>query len=89
MNRRSVRNAASRKLVPKCQSLCSDCVDWESDIDGIRSPFRFEGMIRKAVHEFKYRNLRAIAGSWQHLLGEYLVENPIPYDVIVPVPLHH
>jgi ComF family protein len=70
------------------QSLCSNCVDWESDIDGIRSPFRFEGTIRKAVHEFKYRNLRAIAGKLANLIGDYLAENYIPYDVIVPVPLH-
>ena len=68
--------------------LCSSCIDWKADIDVIRSPFRFEGVIRKAVHEFKYRNLRAIAGQLAHFLGDYLMENPIPYDVFVPVPLH-
>jgi ComF family protein len=68
--------------------LCSDCIDWKANIDAIRSPFRFEGVIRKAVHEFKYRNLRAIAGQLAHFLGDYLTDNPIPYDVIVPVPLH-
>ena len=69
--------------------LCSNCVDWKADIDAIRSPFKFEGVIRKAVHEFKYRNLRAIAGQLASLLGEYLVtECPISADVLVPVPLH-
>ena len=68
--------------------LCSSCVNWKADIDAIRSPFRFEGVIRKAVHEFKYRNLRAIDGQLAHFLGDYLAENPIPYDVIVPIPLH-
>jgi ComF family protein len=68
--------------------LCSNCIDWKADIDAIRSPFRFEGVIRKAVHEFKYRNLRAIAGQLAHFLGDYLTENPIPYEVLVPVPLH-
>jgi ComF family protein len=63
-------------------------VNWASDIDAIRSPFRFEGLIRKAVHEFKYRNLRAIAGQLGLLLADYLKENPIPCDIIVPVPLH-
>ena len=48
--------------------LCSGCVNWKADIDAIRSPFRFEGVIRKAVHEFKYRNLRAIAGQSAHFL---------------------
>ena len=68
--------------------LCSNCIDWKADIDAIRSPFRFEGVIRKAVHEFKYRNLRAVAGQLAHFLGDYLTDNPIPYDIIVPVPLH-
>jgi len=68
--------------------LCSNCINWKADIDAIRSPFRFEGVIRKAVHEFKYRNLRAIAGQLAHFLGDYLTENPIPYEVLVPVPLH-
>ena len=68
--------------------LCSGCVNWKADIDAIRSPFRFEGVIRKAVHEFKYHNLRAISGQLAHFLGDYLTDNPISYDVIVPVPLH-
>jgi ComF family protein len=70
------------------QSLCSNCIDWESDIDGMRSPFRFEGTIRKAVHEFKYRNLRAIAGQLTKLMGDYLQGSDVPFDIIVPVPLH-
>ena len=69
--------------------LCSGCVDWQADIDAIRSPYRFEGVIRKAVHEFKYRNLRAIARQLASLLSNYLVTaDSMPGDVLVPVPLH-
>ena len=81
-------------ICPRCGKpqtdsvLCSSCIDWKADIDAIRSPFRFEGSMRKAVHEFKYRNLRAIAGQLAHFLDDYLINNPISYDVIVPVPLH-
>ncbi len=81
-------------VCPKCgkpqinEVLCVNCANWEADIDGIRSPFRFEGVIRKAIHEFKYRNLRVIAGGLAKLLGEYMVDNPIPCEVFVPVPLH-
>jgi ComF family protein len=63
-------------------------MDWEAEIDAIRSPFRFEGVIRKAVHEFKYRNLRAIAVRLADMMGDYLNTNPIPSDVLIPVPLH-
>lgn len=57
-------------------------------IDGIRSPFRFDDVIRKAIYELKYRNLRAISPSLAELLADYLRSNPLPGDVLVSVPLH-
>jgi ComF family protein len=68
--------------------LCDDCRDTPAPIDGIRAPFIFEGIVRQAVHELKYRNLRALAPTMAGWLYDYLVENPIPADVLVPVPLH-
>ena len=68
---------------------CPSCVAWQADIDGIRSPFRFDGLIREAIHQLKYRNLRALAVSLAQLLQDYLVANPMPGEVLVPVPLHH
>jgi ComF family protein len=81
-------------LCPKCgrpQSsgiLCPDCVPWKAHIDGIRSPFRFEGLARQAVHQLKYKNLRSLAQTLADLLSQYLVLNPIPVDILMPVPLH-
>ena len=81
-------------LCPKCGRpqtsghFCPDCVSWQSDIDGIRSPFRFEGAIRQAVYQLKYRNLRAIVPTVAGLMAEYLTAAPVPGDVLVPVPLH-
>ena len=69
-------------------TFCPACWGWQSHIDGIRSPFRFDGVIRKAVHELKYRNLRAMAGQLASLLFHYLETNPITGDLLVPVPLH-
>jgi ComF family protein len=57
-------------------------------MDGIRAPFLFDGLIRDAIHEFKYRNLRALAPLLAGLMHSYLAENPIPGDVLVPVPVH-
>lgn len=81
-------------LCPKCgrpQSsgiLCSSCVNWQAEIGGIRSPFRFDGIMRQAIHQLKYQNLRALAAPLAQLLGEYLRAYPLSGEVLVPVPLH-
>ncbi|MBN1366819.1 MAG: ComF family protein [Dehalococcoidales bacterium] len=87
-------NRVMPPISPKCGRpqpsgvLCSDCINWSSGIDGIRSPFRFEGVIREAIHQLKYRNLRALSPTLAEFLYEHLINYPLPADVIVPVPLH-
>lgn len=68
--------------------LCSGCVEWIASIDGIRSPFRFEGAVREAVHQLKYRNLRTLAPLLAGLLNDCMTATPLPAEVLVPVPLH-
>ncbi len=85
----------SSPICPRCGMpqadgiICSACSNRHHDIDGIRSPFRFEGVIRQAVLQLKYKNLRAIAEPLAELLGNYLDTHPIPGEVLVPVPLRH
>ena len=81
-------------LCPRCGKpqlsgiLCSSCVSWQAEIDGIRSPFRFDGVMRQAIHQLKYRNLRTLAAPLARLLNDYLITSPVPGEVLVPVPLH-
>ena len=81
-------------VCPRCgrhrpsETLCSDCIGWQAEIDGIRSPFEFDGVMRQAIHELKYRNLRAIAEQLAKILHDYLVTESIPAEILVPVPLH-
>ena len=81
-------------LCPRCGKpqpsgiLCPSCVGWQAKIEGIRSPFRFDGVMRQAIHQLKYRNLRALAAPLAKLLNDYLNTNPVPREVLVPVPLH-
>jgi competence protein ComFC len=86
-----------RLLRPFCQkcgkpessgSLCPTCWGQETAIDGIRSVCRFEGIIRQAIHELKYRNLKAISGCLAALMATYLRDSPVQGEVLVPVPLH-
>jgi ComF family protein len=57
-------------------------------IDGIRSPFKFDDVMRKAIYELKYRNLKAISPCLAELLTDYLKSNPLVGEVLVYVPLH-
>ena len=81
-------------LCPRCGRpqpsgiLCPSCVTWQAKIDGIRSPFRFDGVMRQAIHQLKYRNLRALVIPLAKMLQDYLVDNPMPAEVLVAVPLH-
>jgi len=68
--------------------LCPACVNWDASIDGIRSPFRFEGVIQKVIYQMKYRNLRTMIIPLTRLFNDYLGKNPLTGDVLVPVPLH-
>lgn len=70
------------------ENICPGCIEGTVAIDGIRAPFLFHGVIRQAIHELKYRNLKAIAPSLAGFLHEYLLDNPLPGDVLVPVPIH-
>ena len=81
-------------LCPRCGRpqpsgiLCLSCVSWQAEIDGIRSPFRFDGVMRQVIHQFKYKNIRALAAPLAQMLNDYLIINPLPVEALVPVPLH-
>ncbi len=47
-----------------------------------------EGLIREAILCFKYRNYRVAAPCLGRLMADYLSDNPLPGDVLLPVPLH-
>jgi len=81
-------------LCPRCGrpqlngNLCPACVGAPSALEGMRAPLVFEGVVRTAVHQFKYKNLRALAAPLAALMDEYLIRHPLPGEVLVPVPLH-
>ena len=65
-----------------------DCDQLSPELRELRSVFRFEGVIKKAVHQLKYNNLRDIAPTLAGFMTDFLKSNSIPGDVLVPVPLH-
>jgi len=69
-------------------SLCHACRTHPLKLDGLRSVFYFEGVIRQSVHHLKYSNLRALAMPLALLMRDYLETVPLPGEILVPVPLH-
>lgn len=77
---------------PGVAGLCRACRNrlpsTSNNLSGIRAPFLMEGLMQEAIHCFKYRNHRVAAACLGTLMAGYFAENPLPGDVLVPVPLH-
>jgi predicted amidophosphoribosyltransferase len=54
------------------------CTHYRQRIDGIRVPFRFNGLIRQAIHHLKSRNMKALAlaqplaGQWANVADAFV-----------------
>jgi ComF family protein len=95
-------NSCAKKLSRIYPPLCKRCGRPESSgrychecwgkqnnrIDAVRSVFVFEGTIRTAIHELKYRNLRDISVNLGEYMAEYYRNNGLKGDCLLPVPLH-
>ena len=68
--------------------LCQTCAQSGRRFDGVRAPFRYEGSIRQAILAMKYGGIRAAAPQLGDMLAEYLGANPLPSDLMGPVPMH-
>ena len=93
----SCKEKLPRLLSPICSKCgkpeasgitCPSCWQEKAEIDGIRSLFLFDNVMRKAIHQLKYYNLKAISPCLAHFLADYLATVPLPGEVLVPVPLH-
>jgi competence protein ComFC len=70
---------------------CKRCQKAPSHLDGLLVYAYHTGPLRQAIHEFKYQDLRSLAGSLGRMMGEgwaALSPHNLRIDVIVPVPLH-
>lgn len=94
---RSCSESLPRVRLPLCQrcgatvnegNLCPTCLNHPLAIDRIRSAFLFQGVVRQAILQFKYRHLKTMAAPLAQLLAEYLHSHPMMGEVLVPVPLH-
>ena len=57
-------------------------------LDGLRSAAWHTGPLRKAIHRFKYSGVRALEGPLGALLLAAWRREPLPAELLVPVPLY-
>ena len=57
-------------------------------MERLRSVFYFERQLRGAMHRLKYRGQAALATPLGQEMAAYWLRDPVPADVVVPVPLH-
>ncbi|MBI4298559.1 MAG: ComF family protein [Chloroflexi bacterium] len=72
----------------RSEATCQRCQESPLDIDGIRSPFLMEGVIRIMIHRMKYNDFRALATVLGRLLSSSMDAYLIPADFLMAVPLH-
>jgi len=93
----SCRQSLPRMRLPLCQrcaatvsegNLCHSCINHPLTIDGIRSIFIFQGAVRQAILQLKYKHLKTVAAPLSQLLAEFLRSHPLKGEVLVSVPLY-
>jgi ComF family protein len=90
--------AAVKPIEPPCcekcgepsvsDQLCANCRAHPLQIEKIRSVALFEGVLRQAIHRFKYERLASMAEPFGEMLAVYWRAELISADWLIPVPLH-
>ena len=73
---------------PGVDGICRWCLENPREFESLRSPYRFEGPVRDAIHALKYRRVRAASETLGGLMTQHLKRNAVRNDMLVPVPLH-
>jgi ComF family protein len=68
--------------------LCTSCRAHPLQIEKIRSVALFEGVLRQAIHRFKYERLSGLAEPFGEMLAAYWRAEQLAADWVIPVPLH-
>lgn len=81
-------------ICPRCgdaavaDEVCPRCRKSPLQIESIRSVVYFEGVLREAIHDLKYRGRTVLAEPLGNLMATYWLHHGRTVDVVVPVPLH-
>ena len=77
-----------RAMAASPGAICSFCSSYPLCLDSVRAAVEFDGLIRQAVHAFKYQGQRVLAQPLGGLMAQAWDSRPVPFDCVMPVPLH-
>lgn len=74
-------------------SHCTNCAAQAPAFRSCRSLGVYDGVLRSAIHQFKYRDRPQLAGPLGHLLADYARAqasdlNGLRFNALLPVPMH-
>lgn len=67
---------------------CPICQMRRIRLHGLRYANDYTGVLRKTIHEFKYKNQRRLAGPLGTVLAATFQRHHLQVDALVPLPLH-
>lgn len=69
--------------------LCQECIGEERHFEMSKSPYAYEGLIKKSIYSYKYYNKPYFYKLFGRLLIDYMIStNYTDFDFITSVPLH-
>ena len=80
-----------RCAMPLVEGVCPECRGVDFAFDSAHAVGAYEGVLRDAIHAFKYNSQKVLCEPLAKLMIDYLAANRIllsSIDVIVPVPIH-
>ena len=81
-------NRCGRRLRDNLTGLCDACAGELPALTGCFAAVYSDGAARTAIHRLKYNDRARLAEPLAGLLVEWWRANPLPVDLIVPIPLH-
>lgn len=74
--------------VPARESPCPGCREAPLDVDGLRSIFPYDGLVRTAIIELKYHGLSSLGEELGGWMADQ-IRSGVAADLVTAVPLHH
>jgi len=68
--------------------ICMECIETPKFFKKVYSPYKYEGLLRDVIKDFKYNNKPYYYKMLGELLYQHIKDEKIDFDIITYVPLH-